>query len=308
MATFSARVVSRAPFEADCFRPGKRGGRGPGTGVFIGVFSPQSLWPALLVSQGAGLLVLVAGLQSAWWVTQWRSKALLPAVDNLPAENEPVDNLGWYERLLERIGARGIGLLKQIGAPALWLAGWSVLVLLGLEQAWNLQLPAAALGVSASVGAVLSLLLAFGLLVFERQLAQQSPVEWPEAPTLAQLTRVAIIVLVLGALCLLFAAETSIWPLRLAVLMGLLPGVVAAEFLLRAVLSLFIPRRNALEPPLLGRSVIADLLRWPPQPLLALQHELHNRFGIDLRQIWAFSYMRRAFYRCWRWCRWWAGC
>jgi regulator of protease activity HflC (stomatin/prohibitin superfamily) len=37
------------------------------------------------------------------------------------------------------------------------------------------------------------------------------------------------------------------------------------------------------------------MLRWPPQPLLALQHELHNRFGIDLRQIWAFTYMRRAF-------------
>lgn len=262
---------------------------------FIGVFSPQSLWPVLLVSQGAGLLVLVAGLQSAWWVTQWRSRALLPAVDNLPTENEPVDNLGWYERLLDRIGARSVGLLKQIGAPALWLAGWAVLVLLGLEHAWDLQLPAAALGVSASVGAVLSLLLAFGLLVFERQLAQQPPVEWPEAPALAQLTRVAIIVLVLGALCLLFAAETSIWPVRLAVLMGLLPGLVAAELLLRAVLSLFIPRRDALEPTLLGRSVIADLLRWPPQPWLALQHELHNRFGIDLRQIWAFSYMRRAF-------------
>jgi regulator of protease activity HflC (stomatin/prohibitin superfamily) len=29
--------------------------------------------------------------------------------------------------------------------------------------------------------------------------------------------------------------------------------------------------------------------------LQALQHELHNRFGIDLRQIWAFTYMRRAF-------------
>ncbi|CAN7523913.1 protease modulator HflK [Pseudomonas brassicacearum] len=289
-ASFQGRRLKQIAFAL-----GSVAGVGLVLAFFIGVFSPQSLWPALLVSQGAGLLVLVAGLQSAWWVTQWRSKALLPAVDNLPAENEPVDNLGWYERLLERIGARGIGLLKQIGAPALWLAGWSVLVLLGLEQAWNLQLPAAALGVSASVGAVLSLLLAFGLLVFERQLAQQSPVEWPEAPTLAQLTRVAIIVLVLGALCLLFAAETSIWPFRLAVLMGLLPGVVAAEFLLRAVLSLFIPRRNALEPPLLGRSVIADLLRWPPQPLLALQHELHNRFGIDLRQIWAFSYMRRAF-------------
>jgi regulator of protease activity HflC (stomatin/prohibitin superfamily) len=57
----------------------------------------------------------------------------------------------------------------------------------------------------------------------------------------------------------------------------------------------FSPRREQLEPTLLARSFVADMLRWPPQPLLALQHELHNRFGIDLRQIWAFSYMRRAF-------------
>ncbi|UZE17977.1 protease modulator HflK [Pseudomonas sp. B21-054] len=262
---------------------------------FVGLFSPQSLWPALLVAQSAGLLVLAMGLQSAWWVTQWRGRALMPAVDISVAEEEPVDNLGWYERLLERISARWIGLLRQIGAPTLWLAGGSVLVLLSLEQTWNLQLPAAALGVSASVGAVLALLLAFGLLVFERQLAQQPAVEWPEASSLAQLTRVAIIVLVLGALCLLFATQTSIWPVRLAVLMGVLPGLVAAELLLRAVLSLFSPRRDSLEPTLLGRSVIADLLRWPPRPLMALQHELHNRFGIDLRQIWAFSYMRRAF-------------
>ena len=93
----------------------------------------------------------------------------------------------------------------------------------------------------------------------------------------------------------LFADETSIWPVRLAVLIGLLPGLVAAELLLRAVLSLFSPRRERLEPELLARSFVADMLRWPPQPLLALQHELHNRFGIDLRQIWAFTYMRRAF-------------
>jgi regulator of protease activity HflC (stomatin/prohibitin superfamily) len=262
---------------------------------FIELFSPQSVWPALLVSQSGGLLVLVAGLQSAFWVTQWRSRALLPAVDARGAEPEPVDKLGWYERLLERIGARGVELFKQIGAPTLWLAGWATLVLVGLEQIWNLQLPAASLGASASVWAVLSLLLAFGLLVFERQLAQQPAVEWPEARSLAQLARVSIIVLVLGALCLLFAAPASVWPVRLAVLMGALPGLVALELVLRAVLSLFVPRRDSLEPTLLGRSVIADLLRWPPQPLLALQHELHNRFGIDLRQIWAFSYMRRAF-------------
>ncbi|MCI0992748.1 protease modulator HflK [Pseudomonas sp. ICMP22404] len=273
-------------------------GLGLVTGFFVGLFSPQSIWPALLASQSAALLVLVAGLQSAWWVTQWRNRALLPALSTaqIPTvEREPIDQSGWYERLLERISARWIGLLKQIGAPTLWLAGWAGVVLLSLEQAWNLALPATTLGASASVGAALSLLLAFGLLVFERQLAQQPTLEWPEALPLAQLTRLAIIVLVLGALCLLFAGESSVWPVRLAVLMGVLPGLAAAELLLRAVLSLFSPRRDSLEPTLLGRSVIADLLRWPPQPLLALQHELHNRFGIDLRQIWAFSYMRRAF-------------
>jgi len=265
-------------------------------GFFVGLFSPQSMWPALLASQSAALLVLVAGLQSAWWVTQWRSRALLPTAVIPAVEREPVDQSGWYERLLERISARWIGLLKQIGAPTLWLASWAGLALLSLEQAWNLALPATTLGASASVGAVLSLLIAFGLLVFERQLAQQPTLEWPEALPLAQLTRLAIIVLVLGALCLLFASESSLWPVRLAVLMGLLPGLAATELLLRALLSLFSPRRDSLEPTLLGRSVIANLLRWPPQPLLALQHELHNRFGIDLRQIWAFSYMRRAFF------------
>jgi regulator of protease activity HflC (stomatin/prohibitin superfamily) len=263
---------------------------------FVGLFAPQSLWPALLVNQSAGLLVLVAGLQSAWWVTQWRARAMNPALSvPVVVAEEVVAAEGWYERLLDRISQRWLRLLGQIGAPTLWLAGWALLTLYSIEQVWNLTLPPAALGLSASVGATLSLLLAFGLLVLERQLAQENVAQWPEAGPLAQLTRVAIICLVLSALCLLFGSETSVWPARLAVLIGLLPGLVAVELLLRAVLSLFSPRREQLEPALLARSFVADMLRWPPQPLLALQHELHNRFGIDLRQIWAFTYMRRAF-------------
>ncbi|EJM68264.1 membrane protease subunit, stomatin/prohibitin [Pseudomonas sp. GM50] len=263
---------------------------------FVGLFAPQSLWPALLVNQSAGLLVLVAGLQSAWWVARWRARAMNPAVlVPVVVAEEVVAAEGWYERLLDRISQRWLRLLGQIGKPTLWLGGWALLTLYSIEQVWNLALPPAALGVSASVGAALSLLLAFGLLVLERQLAQENVAQWPEAGPLAQLTRVAIICLVLSALCLLFGSETSVWPVRLAVLIGLLPGLVAVELLLRAVLSLFSPRREQLEPALLARSFVADMLRWPPQPLLALQHELHNRFGIDLRQIWAFTYMRRAF-------------
>ncbi|MGK4709579.1 protease modulator HflK, partial [Pseudomonas aeruginosa] len=57
----------------------------------------------------------------------------------------------------------------------------------------------------------------------------------------------------------------------------------------------FAPQRAGLEPRLVATSLLADLLRWPPRPLQRLQHELHQRFGIDLRQVWAFGFMRRAF-------------
>ncbi|WP_095152590.1 protease modulator HflK [Pseudomonas sp. Irchel s3b5] len=262
--------------------------------LVVGLFAPQSLWPALLVNQSAAFLVLIAGLQSAWWVAQWRERAMNPVVPVVVID-EPEAPSDWYERLLDRISRRWQHGVTQIGTPTLWLGGWALLALSGVEQVWNLTLPPAALGMSATVGAAISLLLAFGLLVLERHLAQENTAQWPEANSLAQLTRVAIISLVLGAVCLLFANESSVWPVRLAVLIGLLPGLVAAELLLRAVLSLFSPRSERLEPELLARSFVADMLRWPPQPLLALQHELHNRFGIDLRQIWAFTYMRRAF-------------
>ncbi|TMU82532.1 protease modulator HflK [Pseudomonas fluorescens] len=277
------------------FGLGSLAGAGWVMAFFVGLFAPQSLWLPLLVNLSAALLVLVAGLQSAWWVTQWRARVMNPVVLAPNADEEFSAPGGWYERLLDRLSQRGLHMLGQIGAATLWLGGWALWVALSIEQVWNLALPAAAVGLSATVGAALALLLAFGLLVLERQLAQENPAQWPEAGGLAQLTRVAIISMVLGALCLLFAGENAVWPVRVSVLMGILPGLVAIELLLRAVLSVFSPRREKLEPTLLARSFVADMLRWPPQPLLALQHELHNRFGIDLRQIWAFSYMRRAF-------------
>jgi len=258
--------------------------------LFVALFAPLSIWPVVLITCSSALLVLVAGLQSAWWVADWRAQVLEEPAESLI--EPPVDDVAGYSRLVGRLRN---GLLAQIGAPVLWLAGWSLLALVSLIEFWNLTLPAAPVGQSASIGAALALALAFGLLVFERRLAQESVAQWPEASPLAQLSRVAIVCLVVSALCLLFAGAASVWPLRLAVLVGLLPGLVAVEFLLRAVLSLFSPRQPRLEPRLMAQSFIAGLLRWPPQPLLALQHELHNRFGIDLRQIWAFTYMRRAF-------------
>ncbi|WMN17792.1 protease modulator HflK [Pseudomonas piscis] len=257
--------------------------------LFVDLFAALTLWPVVLVNLSCALLVVVAGLQSACWVSRWREDVLAPPTLVETPETAPA---GFFAAIL---GARARRLLQQIGAPTLWLAGWSLLALYCLAQVFNLALPATALGLSASVFAVLLLLLAFALLVLERQLAQEHPSEWPEAGAVAQLLRVAILCLLVGALCLLFGSDSALWPVRLAVLMGLLPALVAGELLLRALLSLFSPQREALEPRLLAHSFVADLLRWPPQPLLSLQNELHNRFGIDLRQVWAFAYMRRAF-------------
>ncbi len=265
-------------------------------GLAIDLFAPESLWMAVLSSNAAALFVLAAGLQAAQAIALWRARALGGDVSSVqPAPQADAIASNGYDRLVNRIGNLGQSMLAQIGAPTLWLAGWALLALISIELTWNLALPGTALSQLGSVAGGIALLLAFGLLVLERQFnAEQN--EWPEATQLSQLTRVVITTLLVGALCLFFASAERVWPVRLAVLISLLPGVVAAELLLRAILSLFSPRNLRVEPRLTASSFVAGLLRWPPQPLLALQHELHNRFGIDLRQVWAFTYMRRAFF------------
>ncbi|MGV8916859.1 MAG: protease modulator HflK [Pseudomonas sp.] len=271
--------------------------------LFVMLFSSKTLWPALLVNNVAALWVLAAGLQSAYWVARWRARALdttQPAavvIQVLPTEvDQPVEEPpDWYDRLMSRIGHRGFAMLAQMGFATLWLGGWALLSMVAVEVVWNLDLAGSSLGATGTVVGAVTLILAFGLLVLERQLTHELTAEWPEAAQLAQLVRVVIACLLLSALCLFFSTPDRVWPARLAVLMGLLPGLVALELFLRAVASLFSPRSERIEPRLLASSFIAGLLRWPPQPLLALQNELHNRFGIDLRQIWAFTYMRRAF-------------
>ncbi|GFZ68276.1 membrane protein [Pseudomonas amygdali pv. eriobotryae] len=262
----------------------------------IDLFSPGSLWMAVLGNASAALILLAAGLQSARHVAMWRARALAaPVAADSPATAQALDETGWYERLLTRLSDSGESLVRHIGSSTLWLAGWAVLALIVIRAFWNLTLSGSDLSTSGNLVGSILLLLAFGLLVIERQLSSEPEGQSPEAGALAQLVRMTLIVLLVGALCLFFSSADRVWPARLAVLTGLLPLGVALEFLLRAVLSVFSPRTPRLEPCLLAASFIADLLRWPPRPLLALQHELHNRFGIDLRQIWAFTYMRRAF-------------
>ncbi|WP_296260652.1 MULTISPECIES: protease modulator HflK [unclassified Pseudomonas] len=264
--------------------------------LFVDLFSPNSLWTAVLTNSSASLLVLVSALQSAQVVALWRARVIAPD-ETATSPEEPIaaDTQGWYDRLLTRVGGAGTSMVGQIGAPVFWLAGWALLALISISMIWNLALIGTNVGLTGSVVGGLLLLIGFGLLVLERQFSNESVASWPEAEQLAQIARLTIGTLLIAALCLFFSSADRVWPARLAVLIGLLPGLVAVELLIRALLSIFSPRNERLEPRLVASSFGAGLLRWPPRPLTALQNELHNRFGIDLRQIWAFTFMRRAF-------------
>lgn len=265
--------------------------------LFVDLFSPNSLWTAVLTNSAASLLVLAAALQSAHVVSQWRVGVLAPP-ESIRTDEEALphsEEQGWYDRVLGRISGAGTSMVGQVGLPVFWLAGWALLSLISIGLIWNLALSGSNVGLVGNVVGGLLLLIGFALLVLERQFSNESEASWPEAEQLAQMTKVAIGTLLVTAFCLFFSSVDRVWPARLAVLIGLLPGLVAVELLTRALLSVFSPRNERLEPRLIATSFVAGLLRWPPRPLLALQNELHNRFGIDLRQIWAFTYMRRAF-------------
>nr|WP_314575489.1 protease modulator HflK [uncultured Pseudomonas sp.] len=291
-ANLQARRLSRLTYVL-----GSMGVLGLVVSLFVDLFSPNSLWTAVLTNSAASLLVLASALQSAQVVALWRARVIAPD-DALAAnadETVEADEQGWYDRLLGRIGGAGTSMVGQIGAPVFWLAGWVLLALISISMVWNMGLIGSDVGLVGSIVGGLLLLIGFGLLVLERQFSNESEASWPEAEQLAQITRVAIGTLLIAAFCLFFSSVDRVWPARLAVLIGLLPGLVALELFIRALLSIFSPRNERLEPRMVASSFVAGLLRWPPRPLMALQNELHNRFGIDLRQIWAFTYMRRAF-------------
>jgi regulator of protease activity HflC (stomatin/prohibitin superfamily) len=291
-ATVQARRLSRLTYVL-----GATGVMGLVVSLFVDLFSPNSLWTAVLTNSAVSLLVFASALQSAQVVTLWRARVIAPEEVLIASEDDvaEVDEQGWYDRLLGRLGGAGTSMVGQIGAPVFWLAGWALLALIGISMIWNMALIGTNVGLAGSVVGGLLLLIGFGLLVLERQFSNESEASWPEAEQLAQIARVAIGTLLIAAFCLFFSSADRVWPARLAVLIGLLPGLVAVELLIRALLSIFSPRNGRLEPRLVASSFVAGLLRWPPRPLMALQNELHNRFGIDLRQIWAFTYMRRAF-------------
>jgi regulator of protease activity HflC (stomatin/prohibitin superfamily) len=258
--------------------------------LLVALCVPDTVWRPLLCNCGAALLLLAAGLQSAWWVAYWRCAAL-----HVPATAWPPwlwQRLPWDHGETE-LPEESQGTVDENIAWAL-LSGLVLLALLAIVGGWNWSLTGVALGQVGYLASGTALLVAFGLLVLERSCVSVAEAECPEAAGLARLVRVAIVTWLLAACGLWFNAASNDWPAKLVVLAGLLPALVAMELMLRALLSVFSPHRPGLEPRLLADSAVAGLIRWHPHPLQTLQDDVQNRFGIDLRQVWAFAFMRRA--------------
>lgn len=265
---------------------------------------PTASWRPLLIVNTAMILLLGATVQAAYWVVRWR--ALITRTPE-HAHPSPLNVLptsrwfGWLRIGQQRVASALRSMQRRIsvdGWAALGMAALSSLVLLLIIATWNAQLQPMSADRVAKVVAGIALAYAFGLLVMERYCAGALLHELPEAAQLASMLRVAIGIALLSAICLLLSNESRRWPLRLTMWLGWVPALLATELLLRALLSVFAPREPQREPTVLAASLLANLLgslaTWPPRPIHQLQAELKDRFGIDLRQSWAFAYIKRA--------------
>jgi regulator of protease activity HflC (stomatin/prohibitin superfamily) len=256
---------------------------------------------SLLSFNSAALLLLCAALQSGYWAARWRARAAGLVVSRIPEWLRPrqlravADSPQWMGVRHLRRAARWVG--AQISAQAYesaWACALAYLASLIIFKHWDVALNGADLGRIGGIAGGFALLFAFGLLVAERNFARYADTEWPEAQTLSRVTRVVIATALLSGVTLFFSAENIVWPTRVALAAGLLPAALAVEWLLRVAVSWFSRRNELIEPRLLARTWVGALMTWPPPSLDSLQNNLQSRFGIDLRQNWAFAFVRRA--------------
>ncbi|MFU2317453.1 SPFH domain-containing protein [Rahnella sp. PCH160] len=256
--------------------------------LMLYMVSPESVWPWVTGNIMAAMWVCAASLQCARRMTRWRVQAFTPGIDNVGPKTPP----GFSQRLTSRPWMQP--LLRYVDAHVFFQAFPALAALLLIVLLWQLPLPANLASEAGYFAGSVFILCAFAVLVLERHWTLKNPLEWPEAVKLAPQLRMMIGVFLLTALALMFARGTAVWPAHLLVLTGLLPALVALELFLRALIAMFSPPRENKEPEFIAGSLLAAQLCWPPRPLQFVQNELHQHFGIDLRQIWAFRFMRRA--------------
>lgn len=260
--------------------------------LVVSMFKSSSRWPVLLSSNAAALILLAISLFNAQRICQWRAGKFAP-VPEPEAQTEPAPPPTIYQRLGALIPVNFSRINALLKSDGIWLASMALFVLFVAQVGFATQYLALDEGNLRWVAVGIITTAMFTTLVAERHLAATVDEAWPEAKFIAPLLRLALAVQCLTLIALIFPAANL--PL-LVDLPAMLVILVALEFLLRGLFSLFTPPKEAdSEPDFLAKSQLAAQLVWPPRPLLFLQRELHQHFGIDLRQLWAFTVLRRAF-------------
>ena len=262
--------------------------------LIVSIFESSSRWPTLLSSNAAALILLATSLFNAQRICQWRAQKFLPvAKPEAETASDAELPLTIYQRLGALIPVNFSRINTLLKSDGVWLGSMALFALFVTQAgvaAHYIELDDGNLRWVA-VGIIAAAM--FATLVAERHLAATVDEAWPEAKWIAPLLRLTLAVQFLSLPALIF--PTANIPLLID-LPAILVILVALEFLLRGLFSLFTPPKEAgSEPVFLAQSQLAAQLVWPPRPLLFLQRELHQHFGIDLRQLWAVTVLRRAF-------------
>lgn len=260
--------------------------------LIASIFEPSSRWPTFLTSNAAALILLATSLFNAQRICQLRAAKYSPRLKpeaEVEAELPPTI----YQRLWALIPINFSRINVLLKSDGVWLGSMALFALFVTQAGVSANYLALDEGNLRWVAVGILAAAMFATLVAERHLAATADEAWPEAKLIAPLLRLTLAVQLLSLPTLIF--PTASIPL-LVNLPAILVILVALEFLLRGLFSLFTPpNEEGCEPAFLAQSQLAAQLVWPPRPLLFLQHELHQHFGIDLRQLWAFTVLKRAF-------------
>ncbi|MDK4743686.1 protease modulator HflK [Rhizobium sp. CNPSo 3464] len=216
------------------------------------------------------------------------------AVVSSPWSTEDTREPDWVERWSGSAFLAGRSLMSRVGTRPLRIFYLALFACLIVYAGWSPNANAISIGTMGFLIAAISLSFAFHLLVTERRLAAIDALEWREAKAISQMARVPIFVLVLSCFCLLLSTRMPGLSIKLLAALGGFVTLVGLELLLRAITAMFRPQSDSREPALIAASVVTGILQWPPQPLVGIQSELQSKHGIDLRQIWAFSFIRKT--------------
>lgn len=267
-------------------------------------FDPGAIWVAFFSCNAAAILIFSAGVWSAHGISAWRRDSVgLEAVapPKFAQHVLAIITSPWQRPSPPISPAPGSSESGDVETASI-IASFPILpfvalVVLASLTAWagmTWSAPVPPIGTTAYVFAGMALIVAYFYLVVERDLAGADPSVWPEAPQLSQLARLPIASLVVSSIALLLNARESPYSIRLLAMLGCFQLFIAGELLLRAGASLFSPQSKDREPSFLGKSLVGDLIHWPPRPLAGIQAQLKDGLGIDLQQIWAFSFIRGA--------------